>query len=121
MTDQHNQIHNEGLNQDDNINDPHVDQDWTTDPVETQEVFVVTKANVTDYDIFKLAKLILLWSAISFLSLAALRIFYPVFQSWSCKSISDEGMKEVWDYSKVILNSIVSLVLGLYFGSKQSK
>ena len=28
------------------------------------------------------------------------------------------GIKEVWEYSKVFLNSLVSLVLGLYFGSK---
>lgn len=33
--------------------------------------------------------------------------------------INSERMHEVWDYSKVFLNSIISLVLGLYFGSKK--
>ena len=32
-----------------------------------------------------------------------------------------KGVSEVWEYSKVFLNSIISLVLGLYFGQKKEK
>jgi len=71
------------------------------------------KDNVSPYDIFRLAKGILIVAAGIYVLLALIRIFYPG------NSSNDEGIKEVWEYSKVLLNSIVSLVLGLYFGSKQ--
>jgi hypothetical protein len=32
-----------------------------------------------------------------------------------------KGISEVWEFSKVFLNSIISLVLGLYFGKKKNK
>jgi len=71
------------------------------------------KVDVNAYDIFRLAKYILITAASFYLLFALIRIFY-------CEVAADtEGIKEVWEYSKIILNSIVSLVLGLYFGSKQ--
>jgi hypothetical protein len=63
---------------------------------------------LTDRDIFNLAKAILLTCAIIFISFAVLRIIF----------CTNDGMKDVWDYLKIILNSIISLVLGLYFGKK---
>jgi hypothetical protein len=69
------------------------------------------KRNVDPWDIFKLAKGILITSTVIYLVLAMIRIFYSDHSN-------DEGIKEVWEYSKVLLNSIVSLVLGLYFGSR---
>jgi hypothetical protein len=71
------------------------------------------KSEVNPYDIFRLAKRILLVAAGVYLLLALIRIFYP---GTAC---NPDGVKEVWEYSKVFLNSIVSLVLGLYFGSSQ--
>ena len=76
---------------------------------------IETKTKVEAWDIFKLAKLILLICAIIFLILAMIRIFYDDH----CEQNS--RVKEVWDYSKVILNSTVSLVLGLYFGSSHKE
>lgn len=73
----------------------------------------IEKIEVNPYDIFRLAKSILLVAAIIYLLLALIRIFYPG------ASGNTEGIKEVWEYSKVFLNSIVSLVLGLYFGSSR--
>lgn len=70
------------------------------------------RQHVNSYDIFRLAKRILLACAIIYVMLASVRIFY------SGETGNNEGIKEVWEYSKVLLNSIVSLVLGLYFGSK---
>ncbi|GAC1417354.1 MAG: hypothetical protein NVS1B13_14270 [Flavisolibacter sp.] len=66
-------------------------------------------ADVTNQDIFKLAKRILLFCAIIFIIVAFLRSYFDE---------KNKGVAEVWDYSKVILNSITSLVLGLYFGKK---
>ena len=69
---------------------------------------VVSK--VSERDIFKLAKLILLVCAILYLVIASLKIY-----------LNDaKGINEVWEYSKVFLNSIISLVLGLYFGQKKN-
>ena len=75
---------------------------------ETNKKLEVKREDVTGQDIFKLAKRILLFCAIIFIVIATLR------------SILDDnkGITEVWEYSKIILNSISSLVLGLYFGKK---
>ena len=70
---------------------------------------------LSEYDIFILAKWVLIVATTIYFILALIRIFY----SEDCAENS--GVKEVWEYSKVILNSIVSLVLGLYFGSNKVK
>lgn len=67
------------------------------------------KSTVNDIDIFNLAKAILLICACLYILFALIRVF-DVY--------NPEAVKEVWEYSKVILNSIVSLVLGVYFGSR---
>lgn len=71
------------------------------------------KTDLNPYDIFKLAKGILIVAAGIYVLIALIRIFY------TDSGTENSGIKEVWEYSKVVLNSIVSLVLGLYFGSKQ--
>ena len=63
---------------------------------------------VSDKDIFNLAKSILMWCAVIFIIIALLRAFL----------FDNAGVTDVWDFSKVALNSIISLVLGLYFGAK---
>jgi len=77
------------------------------DPEDDKPVFSLGK-DVSDKDIFQLAKKILIWCAILYIIVATARIFFE-----------NKGTIEVWDYTKVVLNSIVSLVLGLYFGSKR--
>lgn len=67
------------------------------------------KEDVSDQDIFKLAKAILLFVFFTFITIAVLRIVMD----------ESKGVTDVWEYSKVILNSISSLVLGLYFGKKK--
>lgn len=66
-------------------------------------------ANVTPFAVFELGKWVLGIATAIFVGLALIRMFYRE---------NTEAVKEVWEYSRVVLNSIVSLVLGLYFGSK---
>lgn len=73
-------------------------------------MYEIVKKDVHPYDIFKLAKAILIASASIFLVIALIRIFYTDPAS---------GIKEVWDYSKEILKDIVLIVIGLYFGKSQ--
>ena len=58
---------------------------------------------VSDWHIFVLGKYILLVCAILFALVAALRAF---------GGDDSKGIADVWDFSKTILNSITSLVLG---------
>lgn len=74
-----------------------------------KSLFEIDK-EVTDKEIFKLAKRILLICTILYLIIAIFRMLNET-----------KGVIEVWEYSKVILNSIVSLVLGLYFGAAKKK
>lgn len=69
------------------------------------------RGTVSGQDIFKLAKLILLFCAIIFIIIASLRAVLE----------DNKGISEVWEYSKVVLNSISSLVLGIYFGERINK
>ena|ERR1700761_5664262 len=86
--------------------------DLGEEPVISSLTIKKEKDDVNPYDVFRLAKGILIVAASIYLLLALIRIFYD-------GSCANEGIKEVWEYSKVFLNSIVSLVLGLYFGAKQ--
>lgn len=79
------------------------------EPQEEVRTFEFVKETVSDQDIFKLAKTILLFVFIIFVIIAVLRMVLD----------ENEGVIDVWEYSKVILNSISSLVLGLYFGKKK--
>jgi hypothetical protein len=87
--------------------------DFGTEPENSSLKIKKEKDHVNPYDIFRLAKGILIVATIIYATLALIRIFY---KGDNC---NNEGIKEVWEYSKVFLNSIVSLVLGLYFGAKQ--
>nr|WP_322624049.1 hypothetical protein [uncultured Flavobacterium sp.] len=78
---------------------------------------IFAKNNVSEYDIFILAKRILAFSTSIFVGLALLRMFVPIwYKGETTETLS--GIVEVWDFSKVAINSIISLVLGLYFGAK---
>ncbi len=78
---------------------------------ELEKTLEVKKEDVTGQDIFKLAKRILLTCAIIFVLVASFRAILP----------ESKGVVDVWEFSKIILNSITSLVLGLYFGNRGSK
>jgi len=82
-----------------------------------QDSFSVQKSDVNSWDIFLLAKWILAVSASIYLILGLIRIYFPGVKL-ADGTYDNEGIKEVWEYSKVFLNSIISLVLGLYFGAK---
>lgn len=66
------------------------------------------KVDVTALDKFRLAKLILIFSAILYVLVIVAYIVLP------------EKAKEVWEHAKVVLNSIVTLVIGFYFGRKET-
>jgi hypothetical protein len=68
---------------------------------------LIEENKVTDKDILNLGKVVLAVCAIIFVIIAVVRIIFPT-----------EETKEVWDFSKVALNSIVSVIIGLYFGKK---
>ncbi len=88
--------------------------DLGTEPENSSLKIKLEKDSVNPYDIFRLAKGILITATAIYLILAFIRIFYT-----GTDTCNTDGIKEVWEYSKVLLNSIVSLVLGLYFGAKQ--
>ncbi len=93
--------------------------DVTNNPSSSTSKFSVfrkdDKTDVNSYDIYVLAAWVLGIAAFIYVGLALLRVFY------SNDCTDNSGVKDVWEYSKVILNSIVSLVLGLYFGSNKVK
>lgn len=70
----------------------------------------ISSEHVSARDIFKLAKYILAVAAVLYFIVGGCRIF-----------LGTEGVKEVWEFSKVFLSSIISLVLGLYFGHGHKK
>jgi len=73
---------------------------------ETTDKSIFRDKDVTDKDILALAKKILLFCFFLFVIIALVRGIFP----------DSKGAQDVWDFSKVAINSIVSLVLGLYFG-----
>jgi hypothetical protein len=88
-----------------------IDDDQEPIKFGTEEVLntlKVEKEAVSERDIFKLGKQILLVCAIVFVLVATLRATLE----------DSKGIIDVWDYSKIILNTITSLVLGLYFGNR---
>lgn len=91
--------------------------DWKYDKVQVKPQLEIKleKIDVNPYDIFKLAKWVLGISASIYLFFALIRIFYadPV-------GYDKSGIKDVWEYSKVFLNSIISVVLGMYFSAKHN-
>lgn len=64
--------------------------------------------NVTPKDKFKLAARILAFAAVFFVVFALLESFFS----------DHDGVEKVWDFASVALNSIVSLIIGYYFGTK---
>jgi hypothetical protein len=70
----------------------------------------VESAKVSERDIFRLAKLILIICTGIYVLIALFKMILE----------KDKGIDDVWEYSKVVLNSIISLVLGLYFGQKKN-
>ena len=79
------------------------------DEEEETPSLAIIKEYVSDFDIFQLANRILAVVAVLFFIIALCRMF----------CVDSKGVAEVWEYSKVALNSIASLVLGLYFGKKK--
>jgi hypothetical protein len=71
---------------------------------------VKTDTNVSAKDIFRFAKWILGVAFALFSVLALIRMF----------GIGNlEASKEVWDFTKVAINSIISIVIGFYFGNRK--
>ena len=88
------------------------DTDFSQEPTK-KPLKIEKKTDVNPYDIFTLAKWVLGIAAGIYVICAALRIFYTDPEGYD-----KSGIRDVWEYSKVFLNSVISLVLGLYFGSK---
>lgn len=85
-------------------------EDWGVDSddiQDTAQIFKIEKTQVTPRDKFILAKNILLVSAILYAAVATAYIY-----------ICPNNIEKVWDYSKVALNSLISIIIGFYFGSK---
>lgn len=84
-------------------------EQWDQDDVADQvgDELVVEKEAVTEQDKFKLAKNILLFAAFIYLGVALVTI-----------SVSPDKTEDVWNFSKVALNSLVAVVVGYYFGKK---
>ena len=73
---------------------------------------------VTDKDIFKFAAWILSISAVLFVAYSIARVGVV----WLADGESSElisAVEEVWGFASVVLNSIVSIIIGYYFGTKK--
>lgn len=89
------------------------DQDFTKETVkEIQDPLKQKGDNLTEKDIFGLAKGILISSLVVYI------VVFILF-AWS-KSLRIEAipMKEIWDFSSQGLFGIVNLIIGFYFGGK---
>ena len=98
-------------------------EDWggeSTSLESSSSILKTTKEIVNEYDIFRLANWILAISALVYITFGLIRIYYPGYEvvENGTKVYKNEGIVEVWEYTKVFLNSIISLILGLYFGAK---
>jgi len=81
-----------------------------SEPTDNKKSFrIETETEVSDKDIFRLGKFILLFCGLAYIFIAALKIIQP----------ASEAVDEVWNHATVFLTSIISLVLGLYFGQKK--
>ncbi len=90
---------------------PIPEKDFTQEPVEEIKEPLKQEGQVSEKDIFKLAKNIL----------TACLVVYGVVLilfAWSnCLNINGP-MKEIWDFSSQGLFGIVNLIIGFYFGGK---
>jgi hypothetical protein len=68
----------------------------------------IYSGKVTERDVFKLAKWILLACLLVFL-------LTGTFKTWFS---TNPGIDEVWKWAHELLNPVIYLVLGLYFGKK---
>lgn len=73
------------------------------------DIEIKTNNDITPREIFRLAKWILGVGVGLFTLIALFRI-----AGWG----NTEATKEVWDYTKVAINSIISIVIGFYFGNR---
>jgi hypothetical protein len=81
-----------------------------SEPTESKKSLrIETETEVSDRDIFRLGKFILLFCGLAYLLIATLKIINP----------ASPAVDEVWSHATVFLTSIISLVLGLYFGQKK--
>lgn len=81
-----------------------------SEPTESRKSLrIETETEVSDKEIFKLGKFILLFCGLAYVLIATLKITNP----------ASEAVDEVWNHATVFLTSIISLVLGLYFGQKK--
>lgn len=96
---------------------PNEDQpiDLGTEPPESKFEIQKTKGKVNQRDVFDLAVGILIGATIIFVIFGLLRAFSSELFS------NDQGIKEVWDTSKTIIQAVLILVLGLYFGRKRNR
>jgi hypothetical protein len=75
-------------------------------------VEVSKEDDVSPKDVFRFAKQVLLY-LLGLYTLIA--VSYLVFSQINGNK---EAIKDVWDFTKVAVNSLVSLVIGFYFGNR---
>ena len=85
--------------------------DFTQDSLESVEKDPLRPTSVSETDIFRLAKNILLISFVLYLIVLILFAFSTQF-------CIKEPMKEVWAFSSQGIFGIINLIIGFYFGGK---
>lgn len=90
-------------------------EDWGSEPVQEEtskrtDAYLKKEVVVSPRDLFTLARGILIGLGVIYLTFGLCRVWIQEDQY--------SGVKDVWEYTKVILNSTASLVLGFYFGNK---
>lgn len=79
-------------------------------PDEVSDIYEIIDDGVpTGIDILRLAKQIMLVAAVIIVVFGLIYIFYP----------DRERVKSVWNFISTTGNSVITLVIGFYFGSKR--
>ncbi len=84
--------------------------DFGTEPKADDKAYAYNK-QLSDRDIFDLGKKILFSILVLFICVSVVHMIFDKY----------EGVKEVWEFSKVFLSSVVTLILGYYFGDKKKQ
>ena len=86
---------------------PQNNQPDVWEPEETPSTLIVEKEDVSERDKFRLAKQILAFATLIYAIVAVVSVW-----------LDSKLIQDVWDFTKIAVNSLVAVVIGYYFGKK---
>ena len=76
--------------------------------------------DVTARDVYKLARWILLTIAILFIIIAGIRVGTALLSPGEADENILQAGKDIWGFGSIVLSSTATLILGYYFGTKDT-